>query len=602
MNKKVFYSLVVVTFALAIFFRFYHIGSMPGGLFPDEAANGLDINSMQQGNLQPFYERGNGREALFFYLLWASVSLFGRSPLSHHLVSALIGLAATVFCFLVTRILFTDYKGRQDAARHDRTISLGRKTLFESIELAVGAPNTIALLATFLMATSAWHVVLSRTAFRANTIPLFVSATLYFGLQAVRSKTAGKRIAFGVLFGAVGALGFYTYIAYRVLAPLIIIYAAWPFLASVRTQGLRQTLAPYWKAVIGAVLAFTLCITPLAHYFYTHPDSFVGRSGQVSVFNPELNRGDLIGTVAEVTRLSVLGYFTQGDTNWRHNISGQPFLSSLFSPFFFLGLLLVLWNALRYLFAPVRSKDKYPSFVLAGWFTAFLLPVITTAEGIPHGLRAIGTIPAVFIISAYGIFVTASFVWHLVTTYPHGNPRMERLLQLGLQALVVVFFIGLPLQTFGSYFILAAQSPENFYAFRSDLTVVSDYLKTHGSRDTTYLVLDKFSVQTVDYLTTVDGPHACDRTEAFRVAGCVDNPRNRPYMQVDPEDAWLAPYDQKQGKPIYEHGLAPGMQVVFAQSSIFDIKKFKAFYPNARLTTEQRNKFGQVVLAVYTIE
>ena len=32
-----------------------------------------------------------------------------------------------------------------------------------------------------------------------------------------------------------------------------------------------------------------------------------------------------------------------------------------------------------------------------------LIPVITTAEGIPHGLRAIGTIPVVFIITVVGL-------------------------------------------------------------------------------------------------------------------------------------------------------------------------------------------------------
>ena len=33
-----------------------------------------------------------------------------------------------------------------------------------------------------------------------------------------------------------------------------------------------------------------------------------------------------------------------------------------------------------------------------------LVPVVTTAEGIPHGLRAIGTIPPVFIMAALGIW------------------------------------------------------------------------------------------------------------------------------------------------------------------------------------------------------
>ncbi|HVY68110.1 MAG TPA: hypothetical protein VHA30_04430, partial [Patescibacteria group bacterium] len=62
-NQKIIFAVIIV---LAVFFRYYQITAMPGGLFPDEAANGLDINLMEQGHLQPFYERGNGREALFF--------------------------------------------------------------------------------------------------------------------------------------------------------------------------------------------------------------------------------------------------------------------------------------------------------------------------------------------------------------------------------------------------------------------------------------------------------------------------------------------------------------------------------------------------------
>src|SRR5512147_1003309 len=87
---------------LAIFFRFYKITEMPGGLFPDEAANGLDINLMQQGQLQPFYERGNGREALFFYAEWASTAVFGIGAWQFHIVSALAGILAVLFCFLLT--------------------------------------------------------------------------------------------------------------------------------------------------------------------------------------------------------------------------------------------------------------------------------------------------------------------------------------------------------------------------------------------------------------------------------------------------------------------------------------------------------------------
>src|SRR5476649_373786 len=98
--------LVVGVIALAIFFRFWLIWEMPGGLFPDEAANGLDINLMQQGHLQPFYERGNGREALFFYMEWASTAMFGKNEASFHMASAFVGVLAVVMVYFVTYRLF----------------------------------------------------------------------------------------------------------------------------------------------------------------------------------------------------------------------------------------------------------------------------------------------------------------------------------------------------------------------------------------------------------------------------------------------------------------------------------------------------------------
>ncbi len=587
---------------LGIFFRLYQIGNMPGGLFPDEAANGLDINLMQQGHLQPFYERGNGREALFFYLLWGGVELFGRSPFAHHFVVALVGIVALWLCFLLTRLLFGLNEENEENVESIRTIRAGRKSFSEIVTNHISKANLLALLATFLMATNTWHIVLSRTAFRANLIPVFTTMTFLAMLAVVTAKTRSKQYLWSVLFGASFALGFYTYIAYRVIVPLLIILIAWPFFGAVKTQGFKEIVKRYVPLLLAAIVSFVIVIAPLAKYFYTHPGSFVGRSGQVSVFNTAINHGDLKGTILEVSRLSFLAYFTEGDLNWRHNISGMPFLSAIISPFFALGLLLVLYGAIRYLFAPNKQAKYFPEFFLAGWFASFLLPVITTAEGIPHGLRSIGTIPAVFIITAFGLYKISHLVWHVVTTYPHGSPRMEHLVQSALKLLVVCFALALPIQSYANYFIFAGNSPENFYAFRSDLTVVSEYLKQFGNRQTTYLILDTFSVQTVDYLTTVDGKYSCDRDPNYRPTECIDNPKNKPFVQIDPEDSWRPANYIKDGKNMWINGLVQGDKVVFTQSSIFDIKKFKANHPSATLEQETRNKFGQVVLAVYRIK
>src|SRR3989338_6497148 len=105
MNKKHLLILLLILIA-GFFFRFYQIGVLPGGLFPDEAANGLDVNSIYEGYTPPFFERGQGREGLFFYLLAASVSFFGRGFWQHHIVSAAIGLLSVLGCYLLAARLY----------------------------------------------------------------------------------------------------------------------------------------------------------------------------------------------------------------------------------------------------------------------------------------------------------------------------------------------------------------------------------------------------------------------------------------------------------------------------------------------------------------
>lgn len=565
-QKYLFIAVIIVS----IFFRFYLIGEMPGGLFPDEAANGLDINLMESGHLQPFYERGNGREALFFYMLWGSVAIFDKGPWQHHIVSGLIGVLATVFTFYLTRrLIMTGHDDDED-----------EQTKAKNLERA----TWIALLAAFIMAASSWYVVLSRTAFRANLIPLFTTLSLFFLIATYQAKSRAKRYWLAAATGASLALGLYTYIAYRIFIPMVAVAVFWPMMVdlwkgfrnqveSTSKEYLRVPYGHIKKFIAPAVLAviiFAAVVAPLAHYFYTHPGSFVGRSGQVSIFNPELNQGDLIGTLGQVTALSLKGYFTDGDLNWRHNISGEPFLSIIISPFFLIGLILATLKAIRYTFKPAKYKKDWMYFLLAGWFWSMLIPVVTTAEGIPHGLRAIGTIPPVFIMSALGIWAVKERAEAIGHPYMVQIAAWKQKLILGaVGVMYAAFVVAIVSQTYILYFVQAYNSPENYYAFRSDLTPVSEYLKSYGDKSNTYLVLDKFSVQTTDYLTS---------------------DFDQPYKQVDPENSWELT-DLKQGD-----------KIIFTQSSVFDIKKFKQYHPEAMLSQEIRNKFGQTVMALYVIK
>ncbi len=512
---------ILAIMVIAAFFRFWMIGDYPGGLFPDEAANGLDINSIFNGDIQPFYERGNGREALFFYVIALVVAIFGRGVWQHHVVSAGFGLAEVFTTYLLAKRLF------------------GKR---------------IALLSSFLMAVSSYAVTMSRTAFRANTIPLFTTLTLYFLVKFFQVQDRRQKLWSAFWAGVSFGLGFYTYISYRMMIPLLLMFG-FLMLFAYRDR-LRQVIREYVKPKLSFIAGFVISFGWLGYYFITHPGSFVGRAGQVSIFSPDLNNGDLIGTFLEVLRLTMWSFFTEGDLNWRHNVSGYPFLSQFVSPFFALALIIFTWAIFKLLWQVWKKNVEFKTVALALIGTLFwfmLAPEVTTAEGIPHGLRLIGIIPAIFIMSAYGI----SLVWDKVSQY----------MRLGFskKAIPIFFLTGIFVYNFYLYFAVAVGSPDYYYAFRSDLTTVSQYLNGRNNKDKTFLSLDKFSVQTVDYLTTETG---------------------NPYTLLDPANT-------------YQVQLESGDQVVFTMSTLHDIEKFVQAHPDAKLVNETKNQFKYVIMRVY---
>ena len=512
--------IIISIMLVATFFRLWQIGSYPGGLFPDEAANGLDINMMFDGQIDPFYERGNGREALFFYVIAFVVMLFGRGVWQHHIVSSGFGIAEVYTTYLLTNRLF------------------GKR---------------IAYLASFLMAVSSYAVTMNRTAFRANTIPLFTTLTLYFLVKFFQETERRVKLWAAFWAGISFGLGFYTYISYRMMVPLLVGFA---ILIAFGFRDQWRTWGEYIKGKMVFLFGFILSFFWLGYYFWTHPGSFIGRAGQVSIFNEQLNNGDIVGTFINVFKLTMISFFKNGDLNYRHNVSGFAFLSPFVSPFFFIGLVIFSW-AMFVMLKEVWQKrltfNTTAKALIAVLFWFMLAPEVTTAEGIPHGLRLIGVIPAIFIISAYGIML----VWDKISSYSR--------LQLTKIIIPVFFLSGVFVYNYYLYFGVAVGSPDYYYAFRSDLTTVSEYINNRNNKAQTYLSLDKFSVQTVDYLTTE---------------------KARPFELLDPANT-------------YQVQLENGDQVVFTMSSLYDIKKFSQAHPDARMINETKNEFDHIIMRVY---
>lgn len=525
---------------LATGVRLWALADFPPGLYPDQAANGEDALDILSGKLQVFSLRNNGRESLFFYVQALTVGLFGVGVWPMFLASALVGIATVVATYAAGTRLFGRGAG---------------------------------LLAAFFLATNPWHVTLSRTGFRAVAVPLFIVLTLWGFARIFRGERhRGHSWANGVCTGVAAGLGLYTYTAYRafvIFLVLVVGIAAARFLLQPRFRERVRPLLP--PLAVSALTAFLVAV-PLLGFFAAHPGFAFVRAQHVSVFNPDLNDGDPWGTLLRMTGRTLRAFVWDGDGNPRHNVplpdlsytpggahgyhgGGTPFLS-------FVPAVLALIGAL----AAVR---RAPWLILL--FLVMLLPAVTTAEGIPHGLRTIGTIPAHVFFAGLG----GQWLWRRIRRLSWGSIRLAT----SVVALIALGFTVL--SDLGWYFRVARNSPLAYYEYRGDLTVVSEYLNREqrtvcsGQKDAPahcslrtapYLILDRFSEQTVHFLTI---------------------PTEHPYRLVEPKDSHLV-------------RLRPGEQMVFAQSSLFDAERYRQIFPAVRVLEERRNRFGEPVMLVLT--
>ena len=220
MMKKIIknpFFLLVIIFIVASFLRFYQIAELPPGFYPDEAIyanNGVE--AWETGHFKIFYPENFGREGLWPNIIGFFIVKFGHEPWIPRSIAAIFGTLMVLGIYFLTKELFF---------------------------------KKIALLASFLVAASFWHINFSRIGFRAIMAPAFLTWGVYLLLLFLRkaksqitnhkSQTNSKSQipnsrnrfwdlvpgAWGlpVLAGLVYGLGMHSYIAYRA-TPLLILF------------------------------------------------------------------------------------------------------------------------------------------------------------------------------------------------------------------------------------------------------------------------------------------------------------------------------------------------------------------------------------------
>lgn len=371
-NKKIFfYFLIFLIISSGIFFRFWKLDSIPPGIQYDEAYNGINaLEALETGHFKIFYPENTGREGFHINVTALFVKFFGNTSLSLRIANAIWGSLALIGFFFLLREL-----------------------KFSKVSVVLG---------TFMLSFSFWHLDFSRTAYRAIMVPMVIIWSFYFLFKALRNPK--RQFSYFLATGALLGLGFNSYIAFRVVPLIFVIIGIFLVITD------KNLVKNYWKKTLIVFLGLLIVAFPIFVYYSDHLKEFLFRADAVSIFN-----------TSKMTAWQAFGkslgahlgaFFVHGDNNPRHNYNGQPLLPAGWSVLFAIGFIISLREIIQTLAARYQKRgeaDKnnfavtkwfYVSIIAQSIFWTMLIPGVLSIEGIPHSLRIIGTIPAVFILAA----------------------------------------------------------------------------------------------------------------------------------------------------------------------------------------------------------
>lgn len=433
-------TLLFAILSLALFVRVYQIDSIPGGLYPDEAVNGIDaLRAIETGEYKIFYPNNYGREGLFINLQALAIKYFGNTVPVLKFWSAIFGTLAVLGLYLLGKELFQ----RRSAG----------------------------LIAAFLLATSYWAINFSRIGFRAIMVTFLLTFAFYFFFKGLRTERIRTFFISGLIFG----VGLHTYVAYR-LAPLILI-ALLPFLILSYEHFFKR----FWKHGLAFILGAFLSAAPLIFHFVNHPEELNSRTGAVSIFSPEINKGDFWGTFSKTLGLSLIKYNFWGDQNWRHNYPPYPVLDPFTGIFFLAAFGYIIFQIVRLMGRRFREGIRDPilvryTFLLIAFFV-MLIPEFLTEEGLPHALRSIGTQMSVFLIATTGI------LWIV-----HRAKNSHLGARLALLSLLFIALFGGATINVSKYFYFFGNSPTQMGAFDKNFRNMAEYILALPAEKKKYIV------------------------------------------------------------------------------------------------------------------
>lgn len=419
------YALLVIIVVAAVL-RLWQIGEVPASPDWDEAALGYNAYSIlktgrdEYGTWFPVVLRSfdDYKPPLYMYLAIPSIAIFGLETWAVRLPSAIAGVLAVLGTYFLV------------------------KELFKSEHLA--------LIASFLLALSPWHIQFSRVAFEANIGVTINIWGVYLFLKGIKENRFLYLSAF--LFG----LGLYAYHSERIFLPLLILLLGILF----RKELLKRRREVLIAVGIGLVTAAPFIITfldPATLSRLRGTSSFADQtpllSRSVAKLKEDQQSGNPWGTVFDNRRVvwantffegylshySLRWLFLTGD-NPRHHAPDMGLLYLVELPF-------VLWG----FYSLVISWKEKSSKLALSWFLIAPIAAAPTT-GLPHAIRTLVFLPTFQIMTALGIInfkkysprlfrlfvflLTINITYYLHMYFGHMNREYSQFWQYGYKQTV----------------------------------------------------------------------------------------------------------------------------------------------------------------------
>lgn len=384
MFKLNFFNLVFIgIILLASFLRLSNLDTFPVGFHIDEASLGYNGYSLlltgkdDNGNKLPLYIDifGDQRPSGYHYLTIIPIKLFGLTEFATRLPGAMFGIFSIIAIFIFTNSMFQNKK--------------------------------LALLSSFLLAISPWHIVLSRASAETIVALFFILIGFSLILISLRNKKS-LFLLIGTLFLIVS---FFFYHTPRVFVPLLFVSFG------LATYSLYKNNKKYLKKFLMSIIIVGF----VSLFLIFSVSGGTGRFTQVNIFGHPETRLIMEEQIREdgVSKISVfatrfshnkivnysktfisnyLDYFSgkflfiDGGLPIWYKVPGMGLLYIIELPFILLGLF--------YLF--VNKNVIYrliPLWILVAPITASL-----TVDDIPNIQRAIVLFPMLEIVTAYGLY------------------------------------------------------------------------------------------------------------------------------------------------------------------------------------------------------